>query len=150
VIGEARDGAEALLRAHELHPDVVLIDLLMPVMDGIAAIGAIRRELPDIEVIALTSVLDDSLVIGAVRAGAIGSLLKDAEADDLCRAIKAAAAGQVQRLSSHAQRACDDKQPLAAENVSPTPRPNPQSPAPDPQSQLRSPIATNARAVGPS
>jgi DNA-binding NarL/FixJ family response regulator len=44
VIGEARDGAEALLRAHELHPDVVLIDLLMPVMDGIAAIGAIRRE----------------------------------------------------------------------------------------------------------
>jgi len=96
VIGEARDGAEALLRAHELHPDVVLIDLLMPVMDGIAAIGAIRRELPDIEVIALTSVLDDSSVIGAVRAGAIGYLLKDTEADDLCRAIKAAAAGQVQ------------------------------------------------------
>ena len=96
VIGEARDGAEALLRAHELHPDVVLIDLLMPVMDGIAAIGAIRRELPDIEVIALTSVLDDSSVIGAVRAGAIGYLLKDTEANDLCRAIKAAAAGQVQ------------------------------------------------------
>ena len=94
VIGEARDGAEALLRAHELHPDVVLIDLLMPVMDGIAAIGAIRRELPDIEVIALTSVLDDSSVIGAVRAGAIGYLLKDTEADDLCRAIKAAAAGR--------------------------------------------------------
>ena len=96
VIGEARDGAEALLRAHQLHPDVVLIDLLMPVMDGIAAIGAIRRELPNVEVIALTSVLDDSSVIGAVRAGAIGYLLKDTEADDLCRAIKAAAAGQVQ------------------------------------------------------
>ena len=104
VIGEARDGAEALQRAHELHPDVVLIDLLMPVMDGIAAIGAIRRELPDIEVIALTSVLDDSSVIGAVRAGAIGYLLKDTEADDLRRAIKAAAAGQVQLSPKAAAR----------------------------------------------
>ncbi len=104
VIGEARDGAEALLRAHELHPDVVLIDLLMPVMDGIAAIGAIKRDLPDIEVIALTSVLDDSSVIGAVRAGAIGYLLKDTEADDLCRAIKAAAAGQVQLSPKAAAR----------------------------------------------
>ena len=104
VIGEARDGAEALRRAHELHPDVVLIDLLMPVMDGIAAIGAIRRELPDVEVIALTSVLDDSSVIGAVRAGAIGYLLKDTEAADLCRAIKAAAAGQVQLSPKAAAR----------------------------------------------
>src|SRR6188508_1391048 len=104
VIGEARDGAEALQRAHELHPDVVLIDLLMPVMDGIAAIGAIRRELPDVEVIALTSVLDDSSVVGAVRAGAIGYLLKDTEADDLCRAIKAAAAGQVQLSPKAAAR----------------------------------------------
>ena len=104
VIGEARDGAEALMRAHELYPDVVLIDLLMPVMDGIAAIGAIKRELPDIEVIALTSVLDDSSVIGAVRAGAIGYLLKDTEADDLCRAIKAAAAGQVQLSPKAAAR----------------------------------------------
>ena len=104
VIGEARDGAEALLRAHQLHPDVVLIDLLMPVMNGIAAIGAIKRELPDIEVIALTSVLDDSSVIGAVRAGAIGYLLKDTEADDLCRAIKAAAAGQVQLSPKAAAR----------------------------------------------
>ena len=104
VIGEARDGAEALQRAHELHPDVVLIDLLMPVMDGIAAISAIKRELPDIELIALTSVLDDSSVIGAVRAGAIGYLLKDTEADDLRRAIKAAAAGQVQLSPKAAAR----------------------------------------------
>ena len=104
VVGEARDGAEALLRAHVLHPDVVLIDLLMPVMDGIAAIAAIRRELPDVEVIALTSVLDDSSVIGAVRAGAIGYLLKDTEADDLRRAIKAAAAGQVQLSPKAAAR----------------------------------------------
>src|SRR6266542_209425 len=104
VIGEARDGAEALLRAHELHPDVVLIDLLMPVMDGITAIGAIRRELPDTEVIALTSVLEDSSVVGAIRAGAIGYLLKDTEANELIRSIKAAAEGQVQLSPQAAAR----------------------------------------------
>jgi DNA-binding NarL/FixJ family response regulator len=96
VVGEAANGAEALRLAHELEPDVVLMDLLMPVMDGIAATEAIRRGLPDVEVIALTSVLEDSAVYGAMRAGAIGYLLKDTEADELCRAIKAAAAGQVQ------------------------------------------------------
>jgi NarL family two-component system response regulator LiaR len=96
VVGEAANGAEALRLAHELKPDVVLMDLLMPVMDGIAATGAIRRELPEVEVIALTSVLEDSTVYGAMRAGAIGYLLKDTQADELCRAIKAAAAGQVQ------------------------------------------------------
>ncbi|HEU5098929.1 MAG TPA: response regulator transcription factor [Roseiflexaceae bacterium] len=104
VIGEARDGAEALAMARQLRPDVVLIDLLMPVMDGIAAISAIRRELPDVEAIALTSVLDDNSVVGAVRAGAIGYLLKDTEADDLRRAIKAAAAGQVQLSPKAAAR----------------------------------------------
>jgi NarL family two-component system response regulator LiaR len=96
VVGEAANGAEALRLAHELKPDVVLMDLLMPVMDGVAATEAIRRELPEVEVIALTSVLEDSAVYGAMRAGAIGYLLKDTEADELCRAIKAAAAGQVQ------------------------------------------------------
>jgi NarL family two-component system response regulator LiaR len=96
VVGEAADGAEAVRLAHELTPDVVLMDLLMPVVDGIAATEAIRRELPEVEVIALTSVLEDSAVYGAMRAGAIGYLLKDTEADALCRAIKAAAAGQVQ------------------------------------------------------
>jgi NarL family two-component system response regulator LiaR len=96
VVGEAANGAEALRLAHELEPDVVLMDLLMPVMDGIAATEAIRRELPGVEVLALTSVLEDSTVYGAMRAGAIGYLLKDTEADELCRAIKAAAAGQVQ------------------------------------------------------
>jgi NarL family two-component system response regulator LiaR len=100
VVGEAANGAEALRLAHELKPDVVLMDLLMPVMDGIAAIGAIRRELPDVEVIALTSVLEDSLVYGAMRAGAIGYLLKDTQADELCRSVKAAAAGQVQMSPS--------------------------------------------------
>jgi DNA-binding NarL/FixJ family response regulator len=96
IVGEARDGAEAVKLACQLRPDVVLMDLVMPIMDGIAATAAIRREAPDVEVVALTSVLDDTSVIEAVRAGAIGYLLKDTESDELRRAIKAAAAGQVQ------------------------------------------------------
>jgi DNA-binding NarL/FixJ family response regulator len=76
----------------------------MPVMDGITAIGVLRREQPDTEVIALTSVLEDEKVVGAVRAGAIGYLLKDTQADELCRAIKAAAAGQVQLSPQAAAR----------------------------------------------
>jgi NarL family two-component system response regulator LiaR len=81
-----------------------LMDLLMPGMDGITATQAIRREHPDTEVIALTSVLEDASVVNAVRAGAIGYLLKDTEADELCRAIKAAAAGQVQLSPQAAER----------------------------------------------
>jgi len=104
VIGEAENGAEALKMAHELQPDVVLMDLLMPVMDGITAIGHIRRELPDVEVIALTSVLEDASVVGAVRAGAIGYLLKDTEADALRKAIRAASQGQVQLSPQAAAR----------------------------------------------
>lgn len=104
VVGEAADGAEGVKQAKALKPDVVLMDLLMPVMDGITAIGILRRELPDTEVIALTSVLEDASVIGAVRAGAIGYLLKDTESDELCRAIKAAAAGQVQLSPKAAAR----------------------------------------------
>jgi DNA-binding NarL/FixJ family response regulator len=96
IVGEARDGAEAIDLTQKLRPDVVLMDLLMPVMDGIAATAAIRRETPDTEVLALTSVLDDGAVVDAVRAGAIGYLLKDTESQELRRAIKAAAVGQIQ------------------------------------------------------
>jgi DNA-binding NarL/FixJ family response regulator len=80
------------------------MDMLMPVMDGIAATEAIRRDLPDTEVIALTSVLEDQAVIGAVKAGAIGYLLKDTQSDELRRAIKAAAEGQVQLSPQAAAR----------------------------------------------
>jgi two-component system, NarL family, response regulator LiaR len=104
IIGEARDGAEAVELAIEYRPDVVLMDLLMPVKDGLSAIAAIRIALPETEVLALTSVLDDDLVIDAVRAGAIGYLLKDTEAQELRRAIKAAAAGQVQLSPQAAAR----------------------------------------------
>jgi DNA-binding NarL/FixJ family response regulator len=104
IVGEAADGAEALRLARELHPDVVLMDLLMPVIDGISATKMIRTELPETEVLALTSVLEDASVVGAVRAGAIGYLLKNTEADELLRAIHAAAAGQVQLSPDAATR----------------------------------------------
>ena len=104
VVGEAADGAEAVHLARLLEPDIVLMDLVMPVMDGITATATIRRELPDTEVLALTSVLEDASVVGAVRAGAIGYLLKDTKAEALCRAIKAAAAGQVQLTPQAAAR----------------------------------------------
>jgi NarL family two-component system response regulator LiaR len=104
VIGEASNGQEAVTLTKDLSPDVVLMDMLMPVMDGVTATGRIRTEFPDTEVIALTSVLDDGTVVGAVRAGAIGYLLKDTQAEELCRAIKAAAAGQVQLSPEAATR----------------------------------------------
>lgn len=104
VVGEAVDGAEGVRLAGELLPDVVIMDLLMPVMDGITAIGHLKRAWPEIEIIALTSVLEDEKVIGAVRAGAIGYLLKDTQADELIRAIKGAAAGEAQLSRAAAER----------------------------------------------
>ena len=104
IVGEAVNGADALQKAHDLQPDVILMDLMMPVMDGITAIGVLRRDLPDIEIIALTSVLEDASVFNAMRAGASGYLLKDTEAEELCRAIKAAADGQVQLSPQAAAR----------------------------------------------
>src|SRR6266849_9376286 len=96
VVGEATDGADALEQARHLRPDVVIMDLLMPILDGIAATRAIRCELPETEVLALTSVLESASVVEAIRAGAIGYLLKDTQASELRIAIKAAAAGLVQ------------------------------------------------------
>jgi NarL family two-component system response regulator LiaR len=104
IVGEAINGEEAVQLARELAPDVVLMDLKMPKLDGVTAIGTIRQELPDTEVIALTSVLEDASVFGALRAGAIGYLLKDTEADDLRRAIKAAYDGQIQLSPKAAAR----------------------------------------------
>jgi DNA-binding NarL/FixJ family response regulator len=104
IVGEARNGAEAVDLAVRLQPDVVLMDLLMPVMDGIQATAAVRRQAPGVEVLALTSVLEDRSVTEAVRAGAIGYLLKDTEAHELRWAIKAAAAGQVQLSPQAAER----------------------------------------------
>lgn len=96
VVAEASDGAEAIYLVRKYLPDVVLMDILMPVMDGIDATGAIRKEWPDIEVIVLSSVIERNAVVRAVRAGAIGYLLKDIQPEELCKAVRAAAGGQVQ------------------------------------------------------
>src|SRR6266511_3348386 len=104
LVGEAKDGSEAVRMAQRLRPDVVLMDLLMPIMDGFEATSVVRRELPDTEVLALTSVLEDASVVGAVRAGAIGYLLKSAEPEELRTAIRAAAAGRVQLAPEAAAR----------------------------------------------
>lgn len=96
IVGEAENGKVALERIAELQPDVVLMDLMMPVMGGIEAIEASRKAHPQVEVLALTSVLEDRSVVQAVKAGAVGYMLKNTEGEELCRAIKAAAQGKVQ------------------------------------------------------
>ncbi len=94
VVGEAGDGREAVRLARELAPDVVLMDLAMPELDGVAATAAIKAERREIEIIVLTSFLDEEHVIGALKAGAIGYLLKDAEPDEVIRAIRSAGRGE--------------------------------------------------------
>lgn len=95
IVGEARDGREAIDLASSLQPHVVLMDLLLPVMDGITATRAIRTELPKVEVVAMTSVLEDTAIPDAINAGAIAYVLKDTRPQELRRAILAAHAGQV-------------------------------------------------------
>jgi DNA-binding NarL/FixJ family response regulator len=95
VVGEAEDGRRAVELAEALRPDVVLMDLLMPGMDGIAATAEIKLRLPDVEVVALTSFIEEERVTAALEAGATGYLLKDADADDVALAIRRAHAGEV-------------------------------------------------------
>jgi two-component system, NarL family, response regulator LiaR len=103
VVGEARNGAEALTRIPHLHPDVVLMDLVMPQMDGITATTRIRQQHPDCQVLVLTSFAEDQRVPDAIQAGAIGYLLKDVLKTELLRAIHAAARGEP-TLHPEAQR----------------------------------------------
>jgi two-component system, NarL family, response regulator LiaR len=93
VVGEAADGDEALARAEELNPDVVLMDLVMPRLDGVGAMRALRARNASARVIVLTSFLDDERLMPAIEAGAAGYLLKDVEPAELARAIRAAHAG---------------------------------------------------------
>ncbi len=104
VVGEAANGQEAVAMARELQPDVVLMDLLMPVMDGLQATRAIRTEMPEVEILALTSVLEGASITRAIRAGAIGYLLKDTDAEQLHRALRGAAEGRVQLAPEAAAR----------------------------------------------
>ncbi|HYW90100.1 MAG TPA: response regulator transcription factor [Chloroflexota bacterium] len=104
VVGEARDGTEAVRRALELSPDVVLMDLVMPNMDGVDATTRIKEQQPAVHVIVLTSFLEDDRVVPAIKAGATSYLLKDVAASDLARAIRGARAGQAQLHPEVARR----------------------------------------------
>jgi len=94
IVGEAEDGAQAVALVEQHQPDVVLMDLLMPVMDGIAATAEIKQRWPDVEVVALTSFIEEERVTAALEAGATGYLLKDAPRTELLRAVRAAARGE--------------------------------------------------------
>jgi NarL family two-component system response regulator LiaR len=104
LAGEAESGAAAIQLCAEVGPDVVLMDMVMPDMDGAAATRSIRQQFPQVQVIALTSFKEGELVKNALEAGAIGYLLKDVSADELARAIRAAHAGRA-TLSPEAAQA---------------------------------------------
>lgn len=94
LVGEAADGIEAVAQALRLQPDVLLLDLLMPQQDGIAAITEITREQPDARILVLTSYAEDEKLFPAIRAGALGYLLKDSSPDELLQAIREVARGE--------------------------------------------------------
>ncbi len=118
VVGEAADGAQAVAAARRLAPDVILMDLIMPGMDGLSAIGFIKAEHPEIEIVAVTSFIEEEKVTAALEAGATGYLLKDAEAEEVAQAIRAAYHGevhldpQVARLLAQRMRARREPEPV--------------------------------------
>ena len=94
VIGEAADGEEAIGAAERLRPDVILMDLVMPKLDGVGAMRALRERVPECRVIVLTSFLEDDRLLPAIQAGAAGYLLKDVEPAELARAVRTAYVGE--------------------------------------------------------
>lgn len=94
VVGMAHDGAEALMLTAKLHPDLVLMDLKMPVMNGIHATRAIQTQHPDTPVLVLTTYDEDEWVVDAIRAGAAGYMLKDSQTEDLIAAVEGVMAGR--------------------------------------------------------
>jgi DNA-binding NarL/FixJ family response regulator len=95
VVAEAPDGAAAIALAAQHKPDVILMDLLMPHVDGLTAIAEIRARQPETEIVAVTSFIEEEKVTAALEAGASGYLLKDAGADEVAAAVRAAYAGEV-------------------------------------------------------
>jgi NarL family two-component system response regulator LiaR len=104
LVGEAENGEQAVQCATVLQPDVILMDLMMPGMDGLAATAAIKRRHPDIRIIALTSFQEDELVQNALKAGTVGYLMKNVSARELAATIRAAANGKM-TLSPEATQA---------------------------------------------
>jgi NarL family two-component system response regulator LiaR len=94
LVGEAADGDEVVAKARALRPDVILLDLVMPRLDGIAALGAIKRDQPDARILVLTSFAEDEKVFAAIKMGALGYLLKDSSPQELLQAIREVARGE--------------------------------------------------------
>jgi DNA-binding NarL/FixJ family response regulator len=90
VVGEAENGLEGVERSAELEPDVILMDIVMPQLDGIGAISRIKAAQPTVQIVALTSFIEEEKVLAALESGASGFILKDADADDVAAAIRAA------------------------------------------------------------
>ena len=94
VVGEAADGVQAVELAHRLHPDVVLMDVTMPELDGVGATREIRSSLPDVRVVMLTMHADEDVLASAIRAGASGYLVKDCSTPEIAEAVRMAASGE--------------------------------------------------------
>jgi DNA-binding NarL/FixJ family response regulator len=126
VVGEAADGEAAVREAERLRPDVVLMDLVMPRLDGVGAMRELRRRLPGCRVIVLTSYADDDRLLPAIQAGAAGYLLKNAEPRELARAVRAAHAGEALLDPGVAARLMETlavaAEPLPAERLTPRER----------------------------
>jgi NarL family two-component system response regulator LiaR len=124
VVGEARDGAEAVAGAEALHPDVILMDLVMPVMDGIEATRSITANQPASRILVLTSFATDDKVLPAIKAGALGYLMKDTGPDELIEAIRQVHRGEPCLDASIARKLLSElsrppQQPLTREPLTP-------------------------------
>jgi DNA-binding NarL/FixJ family response regulator len=123
VVGEADSGEAGTALVRQLQPHVAILDVMLSGMDGIATATAIRYEAPTTRILALSSALEPTWIVGMIRAGALGYLAKDIRIDDLCRAVRAVAAGQVQLAPEAAasltqeMRAPRTLEPLTAREV---------------------------------
>jgi DNA-binding NarL/FixJ family response regulator len=135
VVGEAWDGNEAVRLAHQLRPDVVLMDLKMPNMDGVEAIERIRSEVPGTYILILTTYADDEFILAGIRAGARGYLLKDAPPDELVRAIRIVSQGESLLEPSVAAKVLDKLSALINDGDSPPESKSTQFPSLTPREQ---------------
>jgi DNA-binding NarL/FixJ family response regulator len=146
VVGQAADGQEAVRLARDLQPDVVLMDLVMPKLDGVAAIEQIRDELPETHVLILTTYADDEYIMAGIQAGARGYLLKDALPDELVRAIRVVADGGSLLQPVVAAKVLDKLSALMGGEEEPAEEPTPSLPLlTDREQQILTLLAGGAR-----